>query len=54
MNWLLSIFKGVGRYFTAATEARDVVIRRRGTVKYLTLSRWVQISAFVGLVVFLA
>ncbi len=53
MNWLLGFVKGVGRYLAAATESRDVVIRRRGTVKYLTISRWVQIPAFVGLVGFL-
>ncbi|NKB20862.1 MAG: peptidoglycan DD-metalloendopeptidase family protein [Alphaproteobacteria bacterium] len=53
MDWLLSIFKSVGRYLAAATESRDVVIRRRGAVKYLTISRWIQIPAFIGLVGFL-
>ncbi len=53
MNWLLSIFKSVGRYLAAATETRDVVIRHRGAVKHLTISRWVQIPVFVALVGFL-
>jgi len=53
MNWLLCIFKGVGRYLVSITEARDVVIRRRGSVKYIPMPRWVQIPAFITFVGFL-
>ena len=53
MDWLLGIFKSVGHFLAAATETRDVVIRRRGAVKPLPISRWIQIPVFVGFVGFL-
>ncbi|MBK17405.1 MAG: hypothetical protein CMM52_01015 [Rhodospirillaceae bacterium] len=47
MEWLFRIVNGVVRFLSAATETREFVVRRRGRVRYLTLSRWVQIPLFL-------
>lgn len=44
MNEFGGYFRRVVRFFRSATEPRDIVVRRRGSVAYVTLSRPVQVG----------